>query len=76
MSADGGDPVDADVTVRNVVRNAVQSFGTSVVPLGDSVWIGLNGEHYNLLQRELRRRFPDTPVIVGTLANGSKLYFL
>ncbi len=43
MSADGGDPIDADVTVRNVVRNAVQSFGTSVVPLGDSVWIEVGG---------------------------------
>ncbi|MCR9135439.1 MAG: M81 family metallopeptidase [Alphaproteobacteria bacterium] len=43
MSADSGAPVDADVTVRNVVRNAVQSFGTSVVPLGDSVWIDIGG---------------------------------
>ena len=43
MSAVAGEPVDADVTVRNVVRNAVQSFGTSVVPLGDSVWIDVGG---------------------------------
>ena len=43
MSAVAGEPVDADVTVRNVVRNAVQSFGTSVVPLGDSVWIEVDG---------------------------------
>lgn len=43
MSAAGGDPIDADVTVRNVVRDAVQSFGSSVVPLGDSVWIDVNG---------------------------------
>ncbi len=43
MSADGGEPIDADVIVRNVVRNAVQSFGTSVVPLGDSVWIEVDG---------------------------------
>ena len=43
MSAVAGEPVDADVIVRNVVRNAVQSFGTSVVPLGDSVWIEVGG---------------------------------
>ncbi len=43
MSANGGEPIDADVTVRNVVRNASQSFGTSVVPLGDSVWIDVGG---------------------------------
>ncbi|MEM9523002.1 MAG: M81 family metallopeptidase [Pseudomonadota bacterium] len=30
-----GAPVDADVVVRRVARDAVQSFGPSVVPLGD-----------------------------------------
>ncbi len=44
--------------------------------MGDSVWVGLNGEHYNLLQRELRNRFPGTPIIVGTLANGSDASYL
>jgi hypothetical protein len=44
--------------------------------MGDSVWVGLNGEHYNLLQRELRGRFPGTPLIVGTLANGSEASYL
>ena len=29
--------------VRKVVRNAVQSFGESIVPLGDSVWISVEG---------------------------------
>ncbi len=43
MSALGGEPIDADVTVRNIVRDAVQSFGSSVVPLGDSVWIEVGG---------------------------------
>jgi microcystin degradation protein MlrC len=43
MSPDGGDPIDADVIVRKVVRDAVQSFGRSVVPLGDSVWIDVEG---------------------------------
>lgn len=43
MSDQGGEPVDADITVRNVVRNAWQSFGESIVPLGDSVWIEVNG---------------------------------
>ena len=39
MSAAGGEPIDATVVVRNVVRDATQSFGESIVPLGDSVWI-------------------------------------
>jgi hypothetical protein len=44
--------------------------------MGDAVWIGLNGEHYNLLQRELRSRFPGVPIVVGTLANGSLVSYL
>ena len=43
MSATAGDPIDATVRVRKVVRNAVQSFGESIVPLGDSVWISVEG---------------------------------
>lgn len=43
MSAAAGEPIDAEVTVEKVVRNAVQSFGTSVVPLGDSVTIRIKG---------------------------------
>jgi len=43
MSDKGGDPIDADVIVRNLVRGATQSFGESVVPLGDSAWIEVNG---------------------------------
>jgi hypothetical protein len=44
--------------------------------LGDAVWLALSGEHYNLLQRELRQRFPGTPIIVGTIANGYDVSYL
>lgn len=43
MSADGGAPIDAEVKVVRTMRDAVQSFGQSVVPLGDAVWIQLAG---------------------------------
>jgi microcystin degradation protein MlrC len=43
MSDQGVNPIDAKIVVRNAVRNAVQSFGQSVVPLGDAVWIEVNG---------------------------------
>ena len=43
MSANGGEPIDADVVVRNTVRNASQQFCGSVVPMGDSAWIELGG---------------------------------
>jgi len=43
MSDTAGEPIDADVVVRNLERNATQSFGDSVVPLGDCAWIHVNG---------------------------------
>lgn len=43
MSRAGGEPLDAKVTVRRILREAVQSFGESVVPLGDSAWISVGG---------------------------------
>ena len=43
MSPNGGEPIDATVTVRRIAPNAVQSFRDSVVPLGDSVLIEVEG---------------------------------
>ena len=43
MSDGAGDPLDANVTVRRAMRDAVQSFGQSIVPLGDAVWIEVGG---------------------------------
>jgi hypothetical protein len=36
--------------------------------MGDAFWLGTQGESYSLLQTELRRRFPDTPIIVASIA--------
>jgi hypothetical protein len=44
--------------------------------MGDAVWVALDGEHYNVLQRNLRRHFADVPLIIGTLANGSDVWYL
>ncbi|MHA7878588.1 MAG: M81 family metallopeptidase [Saccharospirillum sp.] len=44
-----GDPIDADIEVRNIVLDAVQSFGESVVPLGDSVSIRLTGTQVDVV---------------------------
>ena len=38
-SAHAGQPIDARVKVTRLVRDAVQDFGTSIVPLGDSAAI-------------------------------------
>ncbi|MDA1314732.1 MAG: neutral/alkaline non-lysosomal ceramidase N-terminal domain-containing protein [Acidobacteria bacterium] len=44
--------------------------------VGDAIWIPLDGEHYNVLQRRLRERFPEYTLIIGTLANGSCVWYL
>jgi hypothetical protein len=44
--------------------------------IGDAVWVALNGEHYNVLQRTLRERFPENSLIIGTIANGSNVWYL
>ena len=44
--------------------------------IGDAVIVALDGEHYNVLQRTLRERFPGVSLIIGTLANGSNVWYL
>lgn len=44
--------------------------------VGDGVWAWFNGEPYNLLQRELRGRFPGTPIVTGVLCNRPHSYIL
>jgi hypothetical protein len=39
--------------------------------IGDAVLVGSGCEPYSVLQRELRRRFPDTAVVCMNLINGS-----
>src|SRR5690606_20431917 len=35
--------------------------------MGDAVWLCVQGEPYSLLQTELRRRFPNTPIVVASI---------
>ena len=48
-----------------------ESYALQVVLwcVGDAVWIGVQGESYNLLQAELRRRFSNKTIIVVSLAS-------
>lgn len=36
--------------------------------IGDAIWIGVQGESYNILQTELRRLFPEKILIVASIA--------
>jgi hypothetical protein len=44
--------------------------------VGGGVWLAVEGEHYQLLQGALRERFPGVPLVVVTLANGSRPAYL
>ena len=43
---------------------------------GDVLWLALEAEHYNILQRQLRRRFLQMPIMVMTLVNGARPGYL
>lgn len=40
-----GDPVDLNVTVRGIARDAVQHLGTAAMNMGDCVWLESDGLH-------------------------------
>jgi len=52
------------------------AFPYSVVRLGDAVWVTTGGEPYNLLQTELRRRFPNQTILVSPLDGGRAAAYL
>ncbi|MSS71471.1 MAG: hypothetical protein EXS64_08270 [Candidatus Latescibacteria bacterium] len=48
----------------------------SVHRLGDAVWVTCGGEPYNVLQTELRRRFPERTLLVSPLSSGLQVAYL
>ncbi len=51
-------------------------FTAEMVQLGDAIWIAVEGEPYNQLQRELRRRFPQVPIMIAVLSGGARCSYL
>jgi len=43
---------------------------------GDAFWLAVENEHYNVLQRALRERFPDVALVVMTLMDGGRAAYL
>lgn len=58
-SSDAGEPIDAEVCVVRTVKAAVQSFGTSVVPLGDCAVVELEGIEVVLNSNRCQAFSPD-----------------
>jgi len=40
-----------------------------VLKIGGAVWVILQGEFYSILQTTLRTRFPETPLVIATIAS-------
>lgn len=81
-SAFAGEPIDATVTVQKVKRDAVQSFGRSVVPLGDCAVIRVGGIEVVLNSNRAQAFSPDLfsnlgidPLSRGTLVVKSTNHF-
>jgi hypothetical protein len=45
-------------------------LGITLARLGNAAWLFVPGEHYQILQTTLRRRFPQQPIVVATLTGG------
>jgi hypothetical protein len=43
---------------------------------GSAIWVAVEAEHYQQLQRALRERFAGVPILVATVANGSRATYL
>lgn len=51
-------------------------FPVTLLRIGEGYWLFVESEPYSYLQTNLRERFPDVPIIVATLTNGSRPSYL
>jgi hypothetical protein len=51
-------------------------FPITLWQMGDAVWLAVEAELYQQFQRALRVRFAEIPILVMTLANGSRVSYL
>ncbi len=59
------------VRFRSLPAGPAYPFPVQLWRIGDGIWVAVEAEHYQLLQVELRRRFPQIPLVIATLVNGS-----
>ena len=51
-------------------------FPYSVYRMGDAIWVTCGGEPYNVIQQELRRRFPDIALLFTPIASEMQVAYL
>lgn len=59
------------VRLRHAPSTGRYPLAVTACRMGQAVWIWVEAEHYQYLQRTLRARFEGTPLLVTTLTNGS-----
>ncbi|MEO1998873.1 MAG: hypothetical protein ABGZ17_26805 [Planctomycetaceae bacterium] len=64
------------IKLRDLPSGPAFPFPVTVCQLGNLVWVLVEGEPYQLLQRRLRQRFPAMNILVVTLVNGSRCSYL
>tara|TARA_R110000751_G_C13662401_1_gene469314 strand:- start:451 stop:882 length:432 start_codon:yes stop_codon:yes gene_type:complete len=67
-----GDPVDLNVTVRGIARDAVQHLGTAAMNMGDCVWLESDGLHVIVNTRRTQTFHPEAFENTGMDLTGMK----
>ena len=62
--------------IKHLPEGTTLPFQYSVHQMGDAIWVTCGGEPYNLLQTELRRRFPDVAVLVSPVSGSISAAYL
>lgn len=60
----------------NLPSGPTVPFPYSVYRLGDAIWVTTGGEPYNLAVQELRRRFPQQPILFSPLDGSQSAAYL
>jgi hypothetical protein len=51
-------------------------YVVNMLKLGEAIWLTFEGEPYQLLQTELRRRFPHVPLVMSVMGDGWRASYL
>lgn len=62
--------------IETIEDRPTATFHYTVHRFGDAFWVTTGGEPYSLIQTELRRRFPNHPILFSPLANDFQMAYL
>jgi hypothetical protein len=62
--------------IKDIPDGQTFPFRYTVYRLGDAIWVTSGGEPYNIIQVELRRRFPSQPILFSPVAGDLQVAYL